>query len=266
MSQTLFPSGSVSADNCTPLLASTTSPASRPRRLSSSTWAVKSWTAKLTTVEPACSASVNTCTHAPGTTCHSTRLGIGLLSAALPNSFSYQWQLFFTSVTGTTARTCSIDISTLSTALSWTDLPVGLNSSRAGRRRPRAAGWTSLPDTKPWVRQPTELQPGVLGGRGEECLQVVTPLRGRGLVRLDAGVVAAIEQQGSRLDFRYLGQRLHRAEHHEVIAAVVHRGHRAVDVGQRPVDDRRTEFRRRPVNPGEFIRFLRAEAGAAVRL
>src|ERR1700722_20057753 len=77
------------------------------------------------------------------------------------------------------------------------------------------------------VTRPHRSEPGVLGGRGEECFQVVTPLRGRGLVRLDAGVVAAIEQQRSRLDFRYLGQRHHRAEHHEMIAAVMHRGHRA---------------------------------------
>src|ERR1700744_82487 len=235
----VFPSGSESADSRTPLLASTISPGSRPRCFRSSMWASRSWTATLTNVEPAHWSLSNTCTHPPGTTCHSTTVAIGLLSGARPNNVSYQRRLLSRSLTGTAANTCSI---------------VMFSPSIASRGRPVGrAGVIAL-------------QPGVLGGRGEECFQVVAPLRGRGLVRLDAGVVAAIEQQGPRLDLRYFGQRLHRAEHHEVIAAVVHRGHRTVDVGQRTVDDRRTEFRRRPVNPGEFIRFLRAEAGRDVLL
>ena len=50
------------------------------------------------------------------------------------------------------------------------------------------------------VRGGLYLEPGVLGGGGEERLQVVAPLGRRGLVRFDAGVVAAIEQQRPRLD------------------------------------------------------------------
>ena len=51
-----------------------------------------------------------------------------------------------------------------------------------------------------------ELEPGVLGRGGEERLQVVAPLSRRGLVRFDAGVVTAVEQQRPRLDLGGLRQ------------------------------------------------------------
>src|SRR5580693_10543038 len=103
------------------------------------------------------------------------------------------------------------------------------------------------------------LQPGVLSGRCQKRLQVITPLRRRGLIRLDAGVVAAVEQQWSRFDLGYLREGLHRAEHHEVVAAVVHRSHSAVDVSERSVDDGRAQMRGAPVDTRELVRLLRAE-------
>src|ERR1700722_16119797 len=110
-------------------------------------WASRSCTAKLTAVEPARCWSVNTWTHPPGTTCHSTSVDIGLLSAARPNSDSYQWRLLSKSAPGTAANTCSIAMFSPSIDLKGTDPRREPDSSRTGRR----------------------LQPGVLGGRGEEC-------------------------------------------------------------------------------------------------
>src|SRR5271163_1796328 len=54
------------------------------------------------------------------------------------------------------------------------------------------------------LRSRQKSKPGVLGGGREERFQVVAPLSRRGLVRLDAGVVAAVEQQRPRLDLRRL--------------------------------------------------------------
>src|ERR1700744_110025 len=105
----VFPSGSVTADNFTPLFASTVCPGVRPRPFSWPMWDSRSSTAKLTRAEPARSASMKTCTQPPGTTCHSTRFGIGLLSAGRLKNDSYQDRLLARSVTGTTAKTCSMD-------------------------------------------------------------------------------------------------------------------------------------------------------------
>ena len=48
------------------------------------------------------------------------------------------------------------------------------------------------------------LEPGVVGGGGEERLEIVAPVRGTRLVGLDTGVVASIEQQGPRLLVRHV--------------------------------------------------------------
>src|ERR1700759_321980 len=167
-------------------------------------WPSRSCTAKFTNDDPAHCSLRNTCTHPPGTTCHSHSVLIGLLSAARPNSASYQRRLRSRSLTGTAANTCSIAM--LSPSLT--------------RGRPAARA------------EIIALEPRVLCGGGQECLEIVAPLRRRGLVGLDAGVVAAVEQQRPRLDLGRLGQRLHRAEHDEVVAPVMHRSNRAVNEGQ----------------------------------
>ena len=110
MNVIVFPSGSVTAQVRTPLLASMISPGSMPRPPTSARWLSRSSTAKLSRPLPARSGSLNTCTQAPGRTCHSTSDGIGLLSAARPNSDAYHCSLLSISDTGTTANTCSIDI------------------------------------------------------------------------------------------------------------------------------------------------------------
>ena len=86
------------------------------------------------------------------------------------------------------------------------------------------------------------LEPGVVGGGGEECLEVVAPVRGRVLVGFDPGVLAAVEQQRPRLLVRHVGQRVHSTEHDEVVAAVMHRMHCAVDVRERALDHRRAQI------------------------
>jgi hypothetical protein len=82
----VLPSGSVVADSSTPLLTGWISPVSTPRVASSSLVAGRSSTAKFSRRDPARSASMVTCTQPALVTCHSTRVGIGRLSAGRPKS------------------------------------------------------------------------------------------------------------------------------------------------------------------------------------
>ena len=73
---------------------------------------------------------------------------------------------------------------------------------RHPQRRRCTARWPRRSSTSSTSQDPQrrDLEPGVVGGRGEERLEVVAPLRRGVLVRLDAGVLAAVEQQRPRLD------------------------------------------------------------------
>lgn len=110
-----------------------------------------------------------------------------------------------------------------------------VGTSDDGRGRGPARKLSGDPRLTPHL---AALQPGVLGRGGEERFQVVAPLGRGGLIGLDTGVLAAIEQQRARLDLRRLRKGLHRTENYEVIAAVVHTGHRTVNVGERTINDR----------------------------